>query len=123
MIKNYKPSHWVTGKYYKLKFYTDASGGCAFDCDENGNITNAFQRKFYEYCMAHPEKYTYAFNEIEEIEYDYKEPATGTCNCGEEIELYNEYMGACECPKCGQWWNLFGQELNPVETWASGDDW
>lgn len=123
MIKNYKPSHWVTEKYYKLNFYVDSCGGCAFDCDENGNLTNELQRKNYEYCMAHPEKYPYAFNEIEEIEREYKEPATGTCNCGEEIELYNEYMGACECPNCGQWWNLFGQELNTVETWASGEDW
>ena len=38
-------------------------------------------------------------------------------------KLFNQYLGACECPKCGQWYNLSGQELNPVNTWSQGDDW
>lgn len=53
----------------------------------------------------------------------YREPNSGVCHCGHRIELYNEYLGACECPYCGQWWNIFGQELKPVEQWKDGDDW
>ena len=45
------------------------------------------------------------------------DPPTGTCNCGHKIELYDRYLGACECPYCGQWWNLFGQELKNPEHW------
>jgi hypothetical protein len=52
-------------------------------------------------------------------------PAVGKCHCGEEIELNPRcaYYGGIECPECGQWYNLFGQELNPVETWSQGEDW
>lgn len=50
-------------------------------------------------------------------------PATGVCKCGNRITLQNEYMGACECPYCGRWYNLFGQELNHPDTWRYGDDW
>lgn len=48
---------------------------------------------------------------------------TGECECGETVTLYNQYLGACECPKCGRWYNIWGQELNPPHTWSSGDDW
>ena len=51
------------------------------------------------------------------------EPATGVCECGHRIALWDEYMGACECPHCGRWYNLFGQELNHPDTWRNGDDW
>lgn len=47
----------------------------------------------------------------------YKPPAYGTCHCGGTVELTDEYMGACECPNCGQWYNLFGQELLPPDMW------
>jgi hypothetical protein len=26
-------------------------------------------------------------------------------------------MGANECPHCGQWYNVFGQELLPPDQW------
>ncbi len=47
----------------------------------------------------------------------YTAPAVGKCKCGEEFELIDEYMGACQCPKCNQWHNLFGQELLPPDRW------
>ena len=50
---------------------------------------------------------------------DYKEPAHGTCICGEEVSLWDQYYGACECPKCGRWYNLFGQELVAPEHWET----
>lgn len=53
----------------------------------------------------------------------YREPRMAVCECGETFPLVAQYLGACECPGCGTWYNVFGQELNPVETWADGDDW
>jgi hypothetical protein len=29
-------------------------------------------------------------------------------------------MGACQCENCGQWYNIFGQELIDPEYW---EDW
>lgn len=44
--------------------------------------------------------------------------AIGECKCGAEVPLMDQYMGACECPGCGQWYNLSGQELLPPEEWG-----
>ena len=35
----------------------------------------------------------------------------------ETVYLYDRYRAACQCPKCGRWYNLFGQELLPPEMW------
>lgn len=126
MIKNFVPSEWKEEEYYELLFFVDDDGGWAFPCDKDGHIledemTDAAKNN-YLHCLVNPQDFKY-YKKVKRRTQRYKENARGTCNCGEEIELYNEYMGACECPNCGQWWNLFGQELNPVETWASGSDW
>lgn len=47
----------------------------------------------------------------------YVENATALCSCGEIIELRNQHLGACECPNCGQWYNLFGQTLKNPRHW------
>lgn len=52
-----------------------------------------------------------------EITYTQKVNAQGICECGQTIELWDQYLGTCECPHCHRWYNLFGQELNPPETW------
>ena len=44
-------------------------------------------------------------------------------HCGAEFYLQDEYLGACECPRCGQWFNLFGQEVTNPSSWSSGSDW
>ena len=44
-------------------------------------------------------------------------------HCGAEFYLQDEYLGACECPRCGQWFNLFGQELTDPRGWSNGSDW
>ena len=119
MIKEYTPSHKVEEIIYRVRF-DGHENSRTFECDENGNLlpdTSEELKKSYEWCMHHPEKFPYAFNEIEKDVRKYKEPATGICNCGHKIYLQNEYLGACECPECGQWWNLFGQELKPLSQW------
>ena len=127
MIKDYKPSEIEERTDYYLLFYFEYGGGLAFPCDKNGKVDvdklEPPAQRNYANAMAHPEKYPVAWNELETRTHRYRNPASGICHCGERIELYNQYLGACECPNCGQWWNLFGQELNPVETWRNGDDW
>jgi hypothetical protein len=31
--------------------------------------------------------------------------------------LEDQYYAACQCPKCGQWYNIYGQHLRPPEEW------
>ena len=47
----------------------------------------------------------------------------GECDCGQTVVLMDRYLGACDCPGCGQWYNLSGQELNDPSTWSAGSDW
>ena len=121
MIKDYKPAERKEEISYEVVFYTEPGGGYGFPCDEHGNVNKKEMQpeavENYEYALAHPERFTYAFNKVERIRNSWKEPASGICNCGERIPLVDDYLGACECPNCGQWWNLFGQELKPVSHW------
>lgn len=99
-------------------------GGCSFPCNENGNLLENLTIQAIEnfhYCINHPEKYKDMG--IKKSAWSYMENAKLKCDCGEVFELYNEYLGACECPKCSRWFNLFGQEVNNPETWKDGDDW
>ena len=50
------------------------------------------------------------------------ENAKALCSCGEIIELYDGYMGSCECPNCGQWYNMFGQTLIKPQYWEEDED-
>lgn len=92
--------------------------GFSFPCDENGNLcedlTDAAKNN-YEWALSHPEKFT--DDGIVKTVRRYTVPAINKCKCGYEFDLYSQYMGACECPACGQWYNLSGQELLPPDQW------
>lgn len=127
MINNFKRGEIVEEIYHTLVFDDGCGNGFSFPCHKNGKMivddnTNPAAIDNYHWCLEHPERFQ-RFNKVIEHCYTYRENNTGTCHCGEEIELYNEYLGACECPKCGRWYNLWGQELNNPDTWSSGDDW
>lgn len=126
MINKYERARYETLADYELLFYVDETGGYAFPCDERGQVTlaqDSCAMKNYQYCMAHPEEFPYIFGKIHKIERTHRIPATGICHCGRKIALWDDYMGACECPKCGQWYNIFGQELTDPRTWRDGGDW
>lgn len=127
MLRNYISRHREYDEISELQFFSKPNCGFAFPCDSQGNIyweqMSCDARTNYEYAIAHPEKFPFAYNEVYTWENSYTEPAQGDCLCGEHIYLYDEYLGACSCPNCGQWYNLFGQELNDPATWANGDDW
>lgn len=120
MIKDFRPSERVTITEYELVFYHEYGCGLGFPCDKDGNIIGELQepaQRNLNDALAHPEKYPYAWNKVEKTVRSYREPASGICKCGVRISLTNDYYGACECPECGQWWNLFGEELKNPERW------
>lgn len=101
-----------------FSFPTDLSGKIIYD--EDPEIAKA-QRDNYEYAMAHKERYTRQYNEFVARAYTVTDNAVGRCVCGEEVELYDQYQGACSCPKCGQWYNIYGQSLVDPEYWEDYD--
>lgn len=119
MLKNIVERKHREIEEYRLCFYTDETGGYAFDCDKDGNLSDELTdcaNGNYRECMAHPEKFPYLWNKVCKHTRTYTDEAHGTCDCGREVYLYNQYMGACEC-ECGRWYNLFGQELSPPTAW------
>lgn len=106
-----------TDYYREFLWKNDPSGGFSFPCDEKGNL-------FPDATDAAKENYERALHDdrledfgIVKNTYNYTEPAIGKCSCGCEMEMIDQYMGAFECDDCGQWYNLSGQALEPVEKW------
>jgi len=109
---------------YRIEFTDEEGCGFSFPCDSNGNIQfsnneelGRAQRDNYDYAMSHRERFTKQYAEFTTRRYTVTDNALGKCVCGETVELYDQYQGACSCPKCGQWYNLFGQELVDPEYW------
>lgn len=125
MLENFVPRTPKEITEYHIEFMYERNCGLSFECDENGNIdfgNNEAARKNYEYAMAHSEEYPYCFNKLVKSTRRYMNPAHGTCNCcGTEVYLENQYCGACECPTCGRWYNLFGQQLIDPEGWEDDE--
>lgn len=120
MLTIIKESEYVDYDEYELVFYREPGYGFGFPCDKDGNLLPGLTDAAIEnhrWALEHKEKFPYAFNEIEHRVRHCREPAIGKCRCGSEFPLENQYQGACECPGCGQWYNLFGQELRDPSTW------
>lgn len=122
MLKITKPRERKTVRENRIEFMyiSDPGAGYSFDADNDWNpiFHNECQEKNYNAClsdkeMCGPLRRTYDRN--------YIEPAQGICRCGQTISLTDQYMGACECPKCGQWYNLFGQEVYHPTGWDSAE--
>lgn len=117
MLKNITRREYTYEREYYLAFDDSEGNGFAFPCDAHGNLLpmeDAAMRN-YKDCMAHPEKWE-RWNKVEFYTRKHVTPAHGTCTCGREVALIDEYCGACQC-ECGRWYNLFGQELVAPEHW------
>lgn len=126
MLQNIVDSCYETSVWYEVEFLVDRNGGLGFPCDADGNVnlknmTDAAKEN-YKWAMEHPEKFPYSFNEVRRHESKWRNPAHGKCECGNEVYLVNQYMGACQCDECGRWYNMSGQPLNPPEYWYENDD-
>ena len=114
--------HTVYVKEKKIEF--DINGDVAYSFPTANWETPSFdseyadiQKKSYEQCMSGVANGTMEgpFHRIES--WAYTQPAQGICECGHKIELIDQYMGACECPYCNRWHNMFGQQLLDPEYW------
>ena len=120
MLQNFQKKSYETIIDREIVFDDGIFNGYGFPCDEEGIILKECDPcaiKNYHWCLQHPEKFV-RYNKVIETKRTGTNPAHGTCKCGEEVYLYgNGYYGAWECPNCGQWYNYFGQEINPPEEW------
>lgn len=118
MLKNMIPRKRKTIIRFELVFDDGHNSGFGFPCDEDGNLENLHEcaKKNLEWCKAHPEEFV-RYNEVVAFRQSYTEPARGTCVCGATVILEDQYYGACQCPNCERWYNLFGQSLLPPDQW------
>lgn len=120
MLKNLVQSERKEEIHFNLEFGDSEGNGYSFPCDRAGNVfplEYQCARDNLKYCLDHPEEFE-VWNKVRREVRKYTEPAHGTCFCGREVYLWDQYYGACEC-ECGKWYNLFGQELLPPEQWES----
>ena len=118
MLKDFVSRKYKTTIDYELAFDDGHGNGFAFPCDVSGRIFDDLYdeaKENYKRCMEHPERFK-RWNKLVTIRRQICEPAHGRCICGREVELWDEYYGACKCD-CGRWYNMFGQELMPPEHW------
>ena len=118
MLKNVTRAEWKTDYWYELVFDDGHNCGYGFPCDEDGNVKDLppAAAANLEWCRNHPEEFVRS-GEVVRCSNRYREPAKGLCSCGQWVYLVDEYMGACQCERCGKWYNLFGQELQSPEYW------
>lgn len=110
-----------TEKSFSLNF--DLVGqpycGFSFPCDREGNVfpdLNDCAKDNYKKCLADTSgKYEPPYIDVQT--YRIVEPAVGQCACGAHVLLEDQYMGACQCDNCGQWYNIYGQALIDPEYW------
>jgi len=120
-IKNYR---------YSLFFADEGSrglSGFAFECDEDGNVTEDFSkkesaRKSYEGCVkGQVGDRKFGPPQIQKMDYSYWCPASIRCSCGAEVvlELPSKYyscdVNTCDC---GKDYNGSGQLLAPRSQWG-----
>ena len=118
MLKNYVGREYKEEIHFSLEFTDGEGSGYSFPCDQAGNVfplEYQCARDNLQYCLDHPEEFV-DWKRVEREVRKYTEPAHGTCSCGREVYLWDQYYGACEC-ECGKWYNLFGQELLPPDQW------
>lgn len=124
MINNYTPAQRRTITEYNLVFDDGCHNGYAFPCDENGKVYDDISPaalENYKWCLENPDRFE-RFNKVIANSWTVRDHAHGTCHCGNEVYLYDEYYGACQCDNCGQWYNLSGQELLPPNDWEENFD-
>jgi hypothetical protein len=106
---------------YQLCYEYAPNCGYGFPCDEHGNVLTddpnyECWKDNYNDCVNGRNPHLTDVR-IRKQTHKWMENAKGICtHCGREVELHNEYCGACQC-ECGQWYNMFGQEINPPSMW------
>lgn len=102
----------------KFDFTEDKSSWLSFPCDKEGNLLdNLSDEQLDEYNKCLNGEIKVIDKGISIDKWSWTENAVGICdNCKREVELWDEYYGACMC-ECGQWYSVNGQTLNPPNMW------
>ena len=126
MLTIISESKWVSKEWHEIAYDDGHGNGFGFPCDKAGNPSEGLApaaRENLAWCRSHPERFMRAGKVIAHRQ-EWKEPATGRCICGERVVLTDQYMGACQCGRCGRWYSLAGEDLLPPEMWGwDGADW
>lgn len=124
MLEIIKQSGIETITERSIDFYNEDGDIClGFPVDDNGDvIITPVNKENYEFGMMKCAEGLWTKRINKNIRH-FRTNTVARCYCGAEIELYNEYLGACECPVCGRWYNIFGQEVKNPEEWGDGEDW
>jgi hypothetical protein len=101
----------------------DPSSGFSFECDKEGN---PLVEKMGDPALENLRKcrdgtYDVVFMGIRDYSRYYTEDAHGTCDCGREVYLHNDYGHGIDC-ECGRIYNSSGQELAPRSQWEDRYD-
>ncbi len=120
-MKDFKPCEIIEGVDYNVCFWYEGhigSWGYTFACDKDGVLkpfNNPDAAENYRLCLTGEVRGTKVVaSGVLERPYRYKVPASGTCECGNRLELPN-FTNTCEC---GRDYNSSGQELAPRSQWG-----
>ena len=124
MMKIISARHEVEEVHYEWQFqfkedpYFNGhsfNGGYSFTVDKEGRIVSEDHRKTVELIKNNGR---YIDMGIKELHRTYMEPAVGLCvHCGSEVTLDGNYLGASDCPKCGKWYGMNGEEFTDPDKW------
>lgn len=120
MLTQVKDRTLEISEWYEVVFDDGRGNGFGFPCDKDGKPDDDMMdvaKDNYNWCMANPGRFE-RFNRVIHHKRSWWNPRTAVCECGDEFYLQNEYMGACECPNCGKWYSLNGDELLPPDEWG-----
>ena len=113
MLKSMTEYRYEEVVTYSQEYEREDGSGCTFKTDKYGELLPMTDRQLenYKYCVNHPQEFTKRYGEFVARKNLEVIPPEGICDCGQVITLVNQCAGACKCPKCGQWYNLFGEEI------------
>lgn len=95
--------------------------GFEFPCDKDGNpILTDESQESYEFVKNNDD---FCDGKVIEETYSWIEDAKVKCKCGNIFYLSDEFYGCGECPRCHQWYNLFGQEVISPEEQMELEEW
>ena len=121
LIKERTPETLVDFRI-EFTYKDDPNAGFCFPATPKGEPDYFFMpkeaRANYEKCLTDDRLIGPEFTKTERT---YMNPAVGKCSCGREVILDADYSGAVQCG-CGQWYNLFGQELRDPRYWEEDEE-
>lgn len=99
----------------------DPESGWQFDVNQDGEYKPMAKEvaESLQYCLDNPDKVR--DEGIKKYYRRWTEPAILECDCGEQVPLEGFTNGASQCPVCGRWYNMFGQELSGP--YGSDEEW